>query len=72
MLEMNALLGNITKGANAQVAWQSNSPERNEHWKRLIHTQYNDFLKVLNSCGRVREMIKQHHSAQEMKTQAMK
>jgi len=31
--------------------------QRNLDWKKLKYKQYNDFLKALDSSGRVREMI---------------
>jgi len=72
MLEIYDLFSDITDAANAQVAWLSNFAERNLDWKKLKHKRYNDFLKALDSSGRVREMIKQHHTAQQRKTRAKK
>jgi hypothetical protein len=72
MLEIYDLFGDITDAANAQVAWLSNFAERNLDWKKLKYKRYNDFLKALDSSGRVREMIKQHHTAQQRKTRATK
>jgi hypothetical protein len=72
MLEIYELFGNITDGANAQVAWLSNFTERNRDWNKLKYKQYNDFLNTLDSSGRVREMINQYHSAQQRKTRATK
>jgi len=72
MLEIYDLFGDITDAANAQVAWLSNFAERNLDWKKLKYKRYNDILKALDSSGRVREMIKQHHTAQQRKTRATK
>ena len=72
MLEIYDLFGDITDAANAQVAWLSNFAERNLDWKKLKYKRYNDFLKALDRSGRVREMIKQHHSAQQRKARATK
>jgi len=57
MLEIYNLIGNITDAANAQVTWLSNFAERILDWKKLKYMQFNDFLKALDSSGRVREMI---------------
>jgi len=46
--------------------------ERILHWKKLKYWQYNDFLKALGSSGRIWEIIMQHYSAQQRKTQATK
>jgi len=72
MLEIYDLFGDITDAANAQVAWLSNFAERTLDWKKLKYKRYNDFLKALDSSGRDREMIKQHHTAQQRKTRATK
>jgi hypothetical protein len=72
MLRIYDLFGDITDAANAQIAWLSNFPERNLDWNKLKYKRYNDFLKALDSSGRVREMIKQHHNAQQRKTWATK
>jgi len=71
-LEIYDLFGNITNASHTQVAWLSNFTERNIDWQKLKHKQYNDLLNTLDSFGRVREMMKQYHSAQQRKTQAMK
>jgi len=55
---------------NAQVACLSIFVERNLDCKDQMYTRYNDFLKALDSHGRVREMIKQHESAQQRMTWA--
>jgi hypothetical protein len=65
-------VGDITDAANTQDTWLSNFAERNLDWKKLMYNRYNDFLKALDSSGRVREMIKQHHTAQQRKTKATK
>jgi len=72
MLKIYDLFGDITDTANTRVACLSHSAERNLDCKKLKYKQYNDFLKALNSSGRVRDMIKQYHSAQQRKTRAMK
>jgi hypothetical protein len=72
MLEIWDLFGDITDAGNAQVAWLSNFAERNLDWKKLKYKRYNDFLKALDSSGRVREIIKQHHTAQQRKARATK
>jgi hypothetical protein len=41
----------------------SNLEEKNLDCKKSKHKQYNDFLKSLNSCSRVKEIINQHHPA---------
>jgi len=46
--------------------------ERDLDCKKLKNKQYNDFLKAHDSSGRVREMIKQHHSAQQRETRVTK
>ena len=51
--------------ANAQVEWLSNFVERNLDWKILKYKQYSDFLKALDSSGRVRMMIEQHQAAKQ-------
>jgi len=72
MPEIYDLFGDITDAANAQVAWLSNFAERNLHWKKLKYKRYDDCLKALDSSGRVREMIKRHHTAQQRKTRSTK
>jgi hypothetical protein len=72
MVEIYDLLGDLTDATNAMFAWLSNFAERILDWKMLIYKPYNDFLKALDSSARVREMIKQHHSGQQRKTQATK
>jgi len=57
--------------ANAQVTWLSNFAERTLNWKKLKYKRYNDFLKALDSSSRVRELLKQYHTAQQRKTRAM-
>jgi len=37
-----------------------------------MYKRHNDFLKAIDSSGRVREMIKQHHTPQQRKTRATK
>jgi hypothetical protein len=37
-------------------------------WKKLKYKQYNDFLKALDISNWVRDMLKQHHFAQQWKT----
>jgi len=66
------LFCDITDAANTQVAWLWNFEQRNLDWKKLKYKRYNDFLKALDSSGRVREMLKQHHSGQQRQTQATK
>jgi len=72
MLKIYDLFGDITGAGNAQVAWLSNFAKRKLDWKKLKYKRYNDFLKALDSSGRVREMIMQHPSAQQGKTRATK
>jgi len=72
MLKIDDLFGNITDATNALVAWLSNFAERNLDWKKLKFKRYNDFFKALDSSSRVREMIKQHRTAQQRKARAMK
>jgi len=57
ILEISDLFGDITDAINAEVAWQLNCAERNLNWEKLKYKQYNDFLKALDSSGRVREII---------------
>jgi len=61
---------NITDTTNAQVAWLSKFAETNLDWKKLKNKRYNDFLKALDSSGRVRELMNQHHTVQHRKTRA--
>ena len=68
MLEIYDICGDITDVANAQVACLSNFAERYLNWKKLKYKRNNDFLKALDSSSRVREMVKQHHTAQQRKT----
>jgi len=72
MLEMFNIFCDITDAGNTLVAWMSNFAEKDRDWKRFKYKRYNYFLKALHNSGRVREMIKQHHSAQERKTWAIK
>jgi len=72
MLEICDLLGDISDADNAEVIWLLNFAETNLAWKKRNYKRYNNFLKALNSSDRVREMIKQHHSAQQRKTWARK
>jgi hypothetical protein len=72
MLEIYDLFGDITDAINTQVTWLSNFVERNLDWKKLKYKRYNEFLKAFDSSGRVREMIKQHHTAQQRKARATK
>jgi hypothetical protein len=72
MLEIYDDFGDITDAANAQVTWLSNFAERNNDWKKLKYKRYNDFLKAPEGSGRVWEMIMQHHTAQQRKTEATK
>ena len=72
VLEIYDLVGDFTNAANVQVAWLSNLAERHLDCKKLKYNRYNDFLKTLDSSSRVREMIKQHHTAQDRKTRATK
>jgi hypothetical protein len=72
MLQIYNLSGEITDAANAQVTWLSNFAERNLDCKMLKYKRYNGFLNALDSAGRVREMLSEHHSAQQRKTRARK
>jgi len=72
MLEIYDLFGDITDATNAQVIWLSTFAERNLDWKTFKYKQCNDFPMALDSSGRVREMIQQHHSAQQRKARATK
>jgi len=72
MIEIYDLFRDIRDAANAEVAWLANFAERNLDSKKLKYKRYNDFLKALDSSGRVKEMIKQHHTAQHRKIRATK
>jgi hypothetical protein len=72
MMWMYDILGNITDAANTQVAWLSNFAERNPDSKKLKYKHYNDLPTARIRSVRVREVIKQHHTAQQRKTQATK
>jgi hypothetical protein len=72
MLEIDDIFADITDATNTLGAWLSNSAVRNLDRKKLKNMGYNDFLKALDSSGRVREMIKQHHTAQQRKIQTTK
>jgi hypothetical protein len=72
ILKIYDFFGNIIDAGNTQVAWLSHFAERNIDWEMLNYKRYNDFLKALDSSGRVREMIMLHHSAQQRTTRATK
>lgn len=72
MLQIHDLFLNITDAVTIEVALLSNFADRNIDWKNFKHEQYNNFLKALDCSGRVREIIKLHHSTQQRKTQATK
>ena len=71
-LELHDLFSESTNAADAQVAWLSNFAGSNLDLKKLKYQRYNNFLYVLDHTSMVREMIKQHHSAQQRKLQATK
>jgi len=71
-LELHDLFSESTNAADAQVAWLSNFAGSNLDLKKLNYQRYNNFLYVLDHTRMVREMIKQHHSAQQRKLQATK
>jgi hypothetical protein len=72
ILKIYDLFSESFNAANPLVTWMSNFVERNLGWKMLKFKRYNYFLKALQCSGRVRKMIKPHHSAQQTKTWAMK
>jgi len=71
-LEIGDLFGDSSNTATAHVVWLSNFAGRKLDKKMLKQKWHNDFFNTLDSSGRVWEMIKQHHSAQQRKPQAMK
>jgi hypothetical protein len=60
----------INKVSNAQVAWLSKFEENNAGWRELGYKRYYDYLRTIDSSGRVREMVKQHNTAQKNKDSA--
>jgi len=72
VLQIYDLFGDITDTANTQVVSLSNFVGRNIDWMTLKYKWYHDFPNAVDSSGRVPEMIKQHHTAQQRKTRAMK
>jgi len=72
MLVIYDLFCNNTDVANSQVGSLSHFAQPNLDWRKMKYKQYNDFLKVLDCSGRVREVIKQYRSAQQRKIQATK
>jgi len=58
MIEIYDLFGDITSTTDTQVTWLSNFMERNLDWKKSKYKRYDDFLKALDSSGRVSEIIK--------------
>jgi len=71
-LKIYNLFAEITDDAIAQVTWRLNLAARDLDSKQFQYKQYSDFFKALDISGRLRKMIKQHHSAQQRKTQATK
>lgn len=71
MLGINDLIADICHAVDAQVTWLKNFTVSNRNLMKLKYNWYNNFLKGLDSFGRVREMMKQQYSAQQRKTEAM-
>jgi hypothetical protein len=66
------LFADIHEVSNAQVAWLSKFEENNAGWRELGYKRYYDYLRTIDSSGWVREMVKQHNTAQKRKERATK
>ncbi|KAF8241290.1 hypothetical protein K440DRAFT_644710 [Wilcoxina mikolae CBS 423.85] len=58
--------------SNAQVAWLSMFGEGNAGWRELGYKTHYDYLRTIDSSGRVREMVKQHSTALKNKDHVTK
>ncbi|KAF8248564.1 hypothetical protein K440DRAFT_642215 [Wilcoxina mikolae CBS 423.85] len=72
MHDVYELFADIHELSNAPVAWLSNFEENNAWWRELGYKRYYDYLRTIDSSGRVTEMVKQHNTAQKNKDRAMK
>ncbi|KAF8241920.1 hypothetical protein K440DRAFT_640836 [Wilcoxina mikolae CBS 423.85] len=66
------LLADINEVSNVQVIWLSKFEENNAGSRDLDYKRYYDYLRTIDSSGQVREMAKQHNTAQRNKDHAMK
>ena len=66
------LFDDIHEFSNAQVAWLSKFEHNNAGWRELGYKRYYDYLRTIDSSSWVREMIKQHNTAQKKKERATK
>ncbi|KAF8253562.1 hypothetical protein K440DRAFT_641839 [Wilcoxina mikolae CBS 423.85] len=66
------LFRDIYEVSNAQVAWLSMFEENNTGWKELGYKRYYDYLRTIDSSGRIREIVKQHNTMQKNKDCATK
>jgi len=70
MLEIYDHIGDSVNAANSLLILLWHFTERHCDWMNMKSKQHNNFLKVLNSIGRVSEMINEYHFAQQRKTWA--
>ncbi|KAF8241345.1 hypothetical protein K440DRAFT_644067 [Wilcoxina mikolae CBS 423.85] len=59
------LFTDIHEVSNGKVAWLSEFEENNAGWRELGYKRYYDYLRTIDSYGLVREMVKQHNTAQK-------
>ncbi|KAF8539861.1 hypothetical protein BDD12DRAFT_881578 [Trichophaea hybrida] len=59
-------IADIPEVSNAQVAWLSKFEENNAGWRELGNLRYYDYLRIIDSSGWVREMVKQHNTHPEL------
>ncbi|KAF8253227.1 hypothetical protein K440DRAFT_643209 [Wilcoxina mikolae CBS 423.85] len=66
------LFAHIHEVSNVQVAWLSEFEKNNTGWRELGHKRYYDYLRTIDSSGRIREMVKQHNTTQNNKDRVTK
>ncbi|KAF8247561.1 hypothetical protein K440DRAFT_643633 [Wilcoxina mikolae CBS 423.85] len=51
--------------SNTHVVWLSELLDNNAGWRELGYKRYYDYLRIIDSSGWVREMIKQYNTMQK-------
>ncbi|KAF8241917.1 hypothetical protein K440DRAFT_640833 [Wilcoxina mikolae CBS 423.85] len=61
------LFADIHEFSNVQVAWLSKFQEDNAGWRELGFKRYYDYLRTIDSSGRVREMVNRWYTSADFK-----
>ena len=63
-------MGNNHDNGNALVAWISSQERAHDHWRKLGHASYDDYLEVIDPSNKVKSMITLHERTKGRKKNA--